>query len=151
MPDIVSKDKRSEMMAGIKGANTKPELIIRRLLHSMGYRYRLHRKDLPGKPDLVLPKYNAVILINGCFWHGHNCSLFKIPSSNQDFWLKKITSNKERDEKQISQLVALGYKVLVVWECSLRGKNKLSLSDIGQHITYWLHKNQNNDEITCCL
>ena len=149
MPDIVSKEKRSEMMAGIKGRNTKPELLIRRLLHSMGFRYRLHRKDLPGKPDLVLPKYGAVIFINGCFWHGHDCSLFKTPSSNTDFWLQKISSNKERDIKQINKLVSGGYKVLVVWECSLRGKNKLSLNEIGFRIKDWLLNSKTNHEIAC--
>ena len=148
MPDIVSKEKRSEMMAGIKGQNTKPEILIRKLIHSLGFRYRLHYKKLPGKPDIVLPKYKAAILINGCFWHWHNCSFFKMPSSNQDFWRNKIESNRNRDQIQIANLTSLGYKVLIIWECSLRGKNKLLLSDIGRKIENWLINDKNNSEIS---
>ena len=148
MPDIVSKEKRSEMMAGRKGQNTKPEILIRKLIHSLGFRYRLHYKKLPGKPDIVLPRYKAAILINGCFWHWHNCSLFKMPSSNQDFWRNKIESNRNRDQIQIANLTSLGYKVLIIWECSLRGKNKLLLSDIGRKIENWLINDKNNSEIS---
>jgi DNA mismatch endonuclease, patch repair protein len=97
MADIVPKAKRSEMMAGIRGKNTRPEMLVRRALHAHGYRFRLHRKDLPGKPDIVLPKYRAVIFVHGCFWHGHDCHLFKWPKTREDFWIQKIKNNQERD------------------------------------------------------
>src|SRR4051812_22955527 len=99
MPDIISKAKRSEMMAGIRGKNTKPEILIRGVLHKAGFRFRLHAKHLPGKPDLVLAKYHAAILVNGCFWHGHDCHLFRWPSTKKEFWRAKILKNRANDEK----------------------------------------------------
>lgn len=147
MPDIVPPEKRSEMMAGIKGTNTKPELQIRSMLHHMGFRYRIHEKKLPGKPDLFFPKYKAVIFIHGCFWHGHDCTLFKIPSTNSEFWDKKISENKLRDNVQIAKLNELGYKVLTVWECSVRGKGTRFLTDIGEKISAWLANERNNLDI----
>ncbi|KZY67169.1 very short patch repair endonuclease [Oleiphilus sp. HI0071] len=127
MTDIVSPAKRSEMMSGIKGKDTKPELIIRKGLHKRGFRFRLHDKRLPGKPDLVLPKYRTAIFVNGCFWHGHNCQLFKWPKSNPDFWREKITTTRKRDEQNQRELTALGWKVLAVWECDLRGKSETEI------------------------
>ncbi|SIO36488.1 very short patch repair endonuclease [Halodesulfovibrio marinisediminis] len=118
--DIVSKEKRSEMMSKIRGKNTKPELVVRSLLHSMGYRFRLHRKDLPGTPDIVLPKYKTVIFVNGCFWHGHKgCPIYKPPKSNVQYWEEKIAKNKERDRINTLLLQKLGWKVLEIWECEL--------------------------------
>jgi len=117
MADIVSKKKRSQMMAGIKGKNTKPEVAIRKALFSKGYRYRLHKKSLPGKPDLVLAKYNTVIFIHGCFWHRHGCHLFKWPSTRPEFWKDKINGNKARDLKHFKELSELKWRVLVIWEC----------------------------------
>ncbi len=123
MTDIVSQDVRSRMMAGIKDRDTKPEILLRQVLHRAGYRFRLHRKDLPGRPDLVLGKYKAVIFVNGCFWHGHeNCHLFRLPKSRQDFWEEKISGNQARDNRKQSELVKLGWRVGVVWECALKGK-----------------------------
>lgn len=122
MADIVSKKKRSEMMAGIRGKNTNPEIIVRKMLHAMGYRFRLHRKDLPGKPDIVLPKYRAAIFVNGCFWHGHDCHLFKWPKTREAFWREKIVGNAMRDRKKENELLAAGWRVAVIWECCLKGK-----------------------------
>lgn len=119
--DKVSKEVRSKNMAAIKGKDTKPEIAVRKLLHSLGYRYRLHRKDLPGKPDIVLPKYKTVIFVHGCFWHQHNgCKYNTKPKSNKQFWLSKLRKNVERDKKQYTALKKLGYKVLTIWECDVK-------------------------------
>ena len=118
MVDIVDVSTRSRMMAGIKGRNTKPEILIRKLLHKKGFRFRLHVKDLPGKPDIVLSKYKAVIFVNGCFWHGHkDCHLFKLPATRTEFWQEKITRNQANDSKSINLLLENNWKVGVVWEC----------------------------------
>lgn len=108
-------------MSAIRGKNTKPEILVRKYLHSSGYRFRLHRKDLPGKPDIVLPKYRMVIMVHGCFWHRHpGCAYTTTPSTRPEFWLDKFQKNIERDTAQIESLIALGWKVLVVWECGLK-------------------------------
>ena len=123
MADTVSPDVRSRMMAGIKGKDTKPELMVRELLHRSGYRFRLHRKDLPGRPDLVLTRFNAALFVNGCFWHGHeDCNLFRLPKSRQDFWGEKISGNRVRDSIKQSELFELGWRVGVIWECAMKGK-----------------------------
>ena len=121
MADVVSAEKRSQMMAAIKGKNTKPELLVRRALHHRGFRFRLHVRDLPGRPDIVLPRYKAAIFVNGCFWHGHTCKYFKLPATNTEFWREKISANQERDALKTKQLIDLGYKVLSIWECQTRG------------------------------
>lgn len=120
MADVHDSKTRSRNMAAIRGVNTQPELRLRRALHKRGFRYRLHRAGLPGRPDLVLPKYHAAIFVHGCFFHGHECATFRWPATNANFWRNKIEQNRERDEKQISLLVANGWRVLVVWECVLR-------------------------------
>ncbi|MDZ7767162.1 MAG: very short patch repair endonuclease [Melioribacteraceae bacterium] len=108
----------------MKATDTKPEMIVRKLLHANGFRYRLHVKDLPGKPDLVLPKYNSVIFVHGCFWHVHEgCKYFKLPESNAEFWKKKLYGNKERDQKHIEKLEEEGWNIIVVWECELKTDN----------------------------
>lgn len=138
MADIVSKKKRSEMMSGIQGKNTSLEHKIRSALHKLGYRYKLHDKCLPGKPDLVLPKYNVVVLVHGCFWHCHGCHMFKWPSTRPEFWKEKITGNKKRDEKNIQQLKENGWRILVIWECALRGKYKLDFDLTIRSISAWI-------------
>jgi DNA mismatch endonuclease, patch repair protein len=128
--DIVDKATRSQMMAGIRGKNTKPEKAIRTALHSAGYRYRLHAPNLPGKPDLVFTKYKAVVLVHGCFWHRHlGCWWCTDPASNQDFWAAKFDQNIRRDAKNVADLERLGWRVAVVWECALRlcGPDEVSL------------------------
>ncbi len=111
-------------MSRIKGKNTKPEMLVRRFLHAQGFRYRLHVKDLPGKPDIVLPKYKTVIFVHGCFWHGHEgCKLNRIPNKNQDYWIPKITGNKLRDDMNCNLLKKIAWNVLIVWECEINSKN----------------------------
>jgi len=122
MADIFDNTKRSEIMAAIKGQNTKPELTVRKTLHSLGFRYRLYDEKLAGKPDIVLKKYSVAVFVNGCFWHGHNCKKGKLPTSNIDFWKEKITKNKNRDRKNIVLLEKAGWKVFVLWQCELKEK-----------------------------
>lgn len=118
-------------MSGIRGKDTKPEIRIRKLLHAAGFRYRLHDKKLPGRPDLVLPKYRTAIFVHGCFWHGHrDCKLFRLPSSRQDFWREKIAGNVARDERDVGKLLQSGWKVAIVWECSGKGHGKLQDTEI---------------------
>jgi DNA mismatch endonuclease (patch repair protein) len=118
MTDIVSKEVRSKMMSGIRGKNTKPEIQVRSLLHKMGYRFRLHRKDLPGKPDIVLPKYKVVVFVHGCFWHRHSgCRYAYTPKSHIAFWEEKFRKNIERDNDAQTKLENLNWKVLTVWGC----------------------------------
>lgn len=125
MVDIVDSTTRSIMMSKIRSKNTKPELLIRSLLHRRGFRFRVHVKDLPGKPDIVLAKYKAVIFINGCFWHGHQgCSLFKLPGTRSDFWQQKIVRNQINDNKAIVALLEKNWRIAIIWECSIRGKNR---------------------------
>jgi DNA mismatch endonuclease (patch repair protein) len=127
MTDVVDAATRSRMMKGIGPANTRPELTVRKALHKAGFRFRLHCKDLPGKPDIVLPRYRSVIFVHGCFWHMHDCRYFKLPSTRRDFWTQKLGSNKERDERKRRLLEETGWHVLVVWECEIRdGKDWLS-------------------------
>jgi DNA mismatch endonuclease, patch repair protein len=147
MVDIVSPEKRSNMMAGIQGKNTKPEMIIRKALHAFGFRYRLHDKKLPGNPDIVLSQYKAVIMVNGCFWHGHDCHLFKWPSTRKDFWCKKITRNKERDQENISDLEKDGWKILTIWECALKGRAKQPFDEMIDIVSTWIISGQGNREI----
>lgn len=112
-------------MSHIRSKNTKPEVLVRCFLFAHGFRFRLHRKDLPGKPDIVLPKYKTVIFINGCFWHGHNgCRYASIPETNREFWLSKISGNIERDKSTFEKLVVMGWKVIEIWQCQLKPKTK---------------------------
>lgn len=148
MTDVVDRATRSRMMAGISGRNTTAELLIRSLLHREGYRFRLHRKDLPAKPDIVLPKFHAVILINGCFWHGHRCHMFKWPKSNTTFWRTKILTNVKRDRRSISELGALGWRVMTVWECAMRGKAAMRPEVLVSRISRWLGSRVECSELT---
>jgi DNA mismatch endonuclease (patch repair protein) len=119
--DTIAKEKRSEIMGRIRCKDTQPELVVRRLIYSLGYRYRLHRKGLPGKPDIVFPTRKKVIFIHGCFWHRHDgCALARMPKSRVDFWNQKLEGNKARDQRNVQQLQAAGWAVLTIWECQLR-------------------------------
>ena len=121
MADVHDKKTRSYNMSRIRSANTKPELLVRKFLHAHGYRYRLHDKKLPGHPDIVLPKYKTIIFIHGCFWHGHaNCKYYKVPQTRTEWWLAKINRNKANDAKAAKALKKEGWKVITVWECSLK-------------------------------
>ena len=119
--DVFSKEKRSEIMRAVKSENTKPELQLRKALHRLGYRYRLNVKTLPGKPDIVFPKYRTVIFMHGCFWHGHNCKRgARIPKTNTDYWTEKVARNRLRDQKNAAALKKLGWRVVTIWECQLK-------------------------------
>jgi DNA mismatch endonuclease (patch repair protein) len=109
-------------MSGIRGRNTRPEMLIRSLLHRQGFRFRLHAAGLPGKPDIVLPRYRAVVFVHGCFWHGHDCALFKWPATRPEFWRDKIGRNQGRDRHVRDELLAVGWRVAVVWECAIKGR-----------------------------
>lgn len=121
MPDIVDPATRSRMMSGIRGRNTKPELVVRRYLHRLGFRFRLHDRRLPGRPDIVLPRYRTVVEVRGCFWHCHGgCRYAARPKSNADFWAAKLRGNVERDARNTAALEEAGWRVLVIWECEVR-------------------------------
>ncbi|MCK8482608.1 very short patch repair endonuclease [Aliiroseovarius sp. S2029] len=127
MTDIVDKQTRSRMMAGIKGKNTKPELVLRRALHARGFRYRLHSKNVPGRPDLVFPKHHAIVFVHGCFWHRHEgCRYTTTPSTRPEFWQAKFDANVIRDAAIRGQLIETGWRVATVWECSLRKTDQLA-------------------------
>ncbi|WP_461404896.1 very short patch repair endonuclease [Falsiruegeria mediterranea] len=133
--DIVSPEKRSWMMSRISGANTKPELLVRRGLHCQGFRFRLHRRDLPGTPDIVLPKYKAVIFVHGCYWHRHpNCKYATTPSTNKEKWQMKFAENVVRDRKNHQLLLDSGWRVAVIWECAL----KQSTHPVLERTSSWL-------------
>jgi len=144
MTDIVDSATRSRMMSGIRGRNTKPEILIRSQLHRQGFRFRLHLRDLPGKPDIVLPRYNAVIFVHGCFWHGHDCPLFKLPKTREEFWRNKIERNQANDQKAKESLLAKGWRVGVVWECALRGA-KQDIELVGYSLAEWLRSKKENE------
>lgn len=146
MADIFDTKKRSDIMSKVKSSNTKPELIVRRYLHSKGIRYSLHKKSLPGKPDIFSKKYNAAIFVNGCFWHGHkNCKLSKLPKSNADFWVNKINRNKKRDSINYTKICNSNYRVLIVWSCSFR--NLLTRKAILKEIMSWLTSGGDYNEL----
>lgn len=121
MSDVHDKATRSYNMSRIRSGNTRPEMLVRRFLHSQGFRYKLHDKSLPGKPDIVLPKYKTVIFVNGCFWHGHEgCRYFKLPKTRAEWWKEKIHGNKTNDSEKAKLLKQLDYKIMIVWECELK-------------------------------
>ena len=137
---------RRRNMRAIRGKDTRPELIVRRMLHGAGLRYRLHAKDLPGKPDLVIRKYKLAIFIQGCFWHWHGCELFRIPKTRTDWWIEKLSRNRDRDERDLSVLLSMGWNVVWIWECHLK-KNKNSDADgILEIIHSLIEKKKTSDE-----
>jgi DNA mismatch endonuclease, patch repair protein len=148
MTDIVDTKTRSRMMAGIGPKDTRPELIIRHGLHSKGYRYRLHDNKLPGKPDLVFPRYKALIFINGCFWHGHRCNLFRWPSSRPAFWKEKIGKTTERDKRNIEICKKAGWRVMTIWECSLKGTRRIGAEATIAAASRWLNSSLPEGNIT---
>lgn len=125
MSDCLSTEQRHLCMSRIKNKNTKPEILVRKFLFAQGFRFRLNKKGLPGKPDIVLPKYHTIIFINGCYWHGHeNCKYATLPATNREFWTNKINGNIERDKIVKEQLSSLGWKVITIWQCQLKSKTK---------------------------
>jgi len=128
MVDTLTREKRSWNMSRIKSGDTKPELAVRKMLHALGYRFRLHRKDLPGRPDIVLPKYRTVFLVHGCFWHRHEgCKYAYMPKSRQEFWKTKFERNTARDKEVIQSLVELGWNTKIIWECEARNPDSLKI------------------------
>ena len=138
MNDIYSKNKRSRIMSKISGKETKYEILVRKFLFRKGFRYRKNDKRLPGRPDIVLPKYKTIIFIHGCFWHGHHCKAGKLPETNKEFWENKINSNIERDKKNQHKLEKLGWKIIIIWQCKLKNKIMITkkLKEIEQKIQY---------------
>ncbi|MBU1054250.1 MAG: DNA mismatch endonuclease Vsr [Proteobacteria bacterium] len=141
--DLFSQKKRSQIMSRVSGKDTKPELFVRSLLHNMGYRFRLYRNDLPGKPDITLPKHKKIIFVHGCFWHGHiDCSRAKRPTTNKYFWNEKLDKNIERDKATVYKLEQLGWDILTVWTCEVKDsdklKKKLLLFLKGHEETYYI-------------
>lgn len=122
--DVKTQEQRRLNMSRIRGRDTTPELLLREGLHARGYRFRVNVTGLPGRPDIVFPRYRAVIQVNGCFWHGHDCHLFKMPTSRQEFWSEKIAANRQRDRRTDQALSEAGWRVLTVWECSLKGTKR---------------------------
>jgi DNA mismatch endonuclease, patch repair protein len=138
LADIVDVATRSWMMSGIRSRNTKPEMLVRSALHRRGFRFRLNAKTVPGRPDLVLPKFKAAIFVHGCFWHGHGCHYFKWPSTRRDFWRAKIRANQCRDGVVRAQLADAGWRQLVIWECAMRDKVLEQQSSVINEISHWL-------------
>lgn len=143
MTDIVNKRRRSELMAGIRGQDTAPELAVRRVAHRMGLRFRLHRKNLPGRPDLVFPKHRLVVFVHGCFWHQHKgCHYAYMPKSRTEFWSEKFAQNLARDKRQERALRDLGWQVLVVWECETRDQEHVE-----QRLTAFVHRSERDPKL----
>jgi DNA mismatch endonuclease, patch repair protein len=142
MADILTPEQRRLNMSRIRGKNTKPELLLRHGLHARGLRYRLHHKDLPGRPDMVFPRYRAAVLVHGCFWHGHDCPLFKLPATRREFWAAKIEGNRTRDARDLRRLAAAGWRILMVWECALKGPTRLPVDAVLAEIVAWLRTDE---------
>ena len=147
MADIVSAAVRSRMMSGIRSTNTKPEMVVRQGLHRLGFRFRLHDRRLPGSPDLVFLRYRAALFVHGCFWHGHDCHLFKWPSTRTDFWRAKIIRNREIDASASIALLAAGWRVGLVWECAIKGRTRLPVDDVLASCADWLASTQSSLEV----
>ncbi|WP_153099918.1 very short patch repair endonuclease [Paraburkholderia hayleyella] len=139
MTDIVDRATRSRMMSGIRSRNTRPEILLRSLLHRRGLRFRLDVRTLPGRPDIVLPRYRAAVFVHGCFWHGHTCPLFKWPQTRPEFWREKISRNRRHDLTAQAALVAQGWRVAVIWECALRGP-RCHPEEVAQRLIDWLQE-----------
>lgn len=138
MVDRIDRATRSRNMAAIRSKDTTPELAVRRALHARGFRYRTNVAHLPGKPDIVLRKYGAAVLVHGCFWHGHDCPRFRLPRTRRAFWSEKIRRNRERDVRAHEALEAAGWRCLTVWECALRGPNRIGLANVVDQAEAWL-------------
>lgn len=147
MADVVDKATRSRMMSGIRSKDTKPELLVRSALRKLGLRYRLNDRNLPGKPDLVFPKYRSVVFVHGCFWHGHNCRYFKWPSTRAEFWRQKILANCYRDAESTKRLATAGWRSTTVWECELKGQTPEKLNMKFLRIRNWIVKQSSIDPL----
>lgn len=147
MPDIVDAQTRSRMMSGIRGKDTKPELLIRHGLHARGFRFRLHAPHIPGRPDLVFPRFRAAVFVHGCFWHSHGCHLFKLPSTRPEFWAAKLARNRKRDAEVSNLLEAAGWRHLVIWECALKGRLRLDPQEVLDRTAAWIRGDAAEGEV----
>lgn len=147
MTDVHDRATRSRNMAAIRSVNTRPEIAIRGALHRAGLRYRLHKRGLPGRPDIVLPKYRAAVFIHGCFFHGHGCATFRWPKTRVSFWRDKIEGNRSRDQRNEQRLLEGGWRVAVIWECAARGAASVTPADIAGHIVNWLQSSNQRLEL----
>lgn len=145
--DTVDQETRSRIMSSVGQKNTGPEMLLRSALHKKGLRYRLHDRSLPGSPDLVFPKYRAVVFVHGCYWHRHGCYRTTTPKTREDFWVKKFEDNKARDRRDMGRLADLGWRILVVWECALVGKTALLVEDVVGKASSWLQGAEPRGEI----
>lgn len=145
--DVHSPEQRRYNMSQIRGKNTRPELLVRRGLHSAGLRFRLHVKELPGRPDLVFPRFKTAVMVNGCFWHGHDCPLFRMPHANADFWHAKIIENRKRDKRNLESLTQAGWRTLIIWECSLKGRSQRPLDELLVEATIFIRGSTPTHEI----
>lgn len=147
MADRLTPEQRRLNMRRVRAKDTKPEITVRRLLHANGLRFRLHRRDLPGRPDIVLPRHHAALFVHGCFWHGHGCSLFRMPATRTEFWSAKIAGNQRRDRAAVDGLHTAGWRSLWVWECALRGKYRLTRSELSEAMTAFIRSDARFAEI----
>lgn len=148
MIDTVDRETRSRIMAAVRSRDTAPELALRKALHALGFRYGLHGRKLPGRPDIVLPRYRAVIFVEGCFWHGHeDCTLYRLPSTRTEFWTEKVERNRARDVRTRRELDRMGWRHLTVWECALRGKRSPGARTVALKVADWLTGGGVSDEI----
>ncbi|MDR3440593.1 very short patch repair endonuclease [Telmatospirillum sp.] len=145
--DVLTPEQRRLNMSHIRGKDTKPEMLLRRGLHAAGLRFRLHVRDLPGRPDIVFPRYRAIIQVHGCFWHGHGCPLFKMPATRTEFWAEKIARNCARDRRTMEALRAAGWRLLTVWECSLRGPARRMPEDVLERCAAFVRSNTQQEEL----
>lgn len=148
MADVLTPQQRKLNMSRIRGRDTKPEMLIRRGLHARGLRYRLQDRSLPGRPDLVFPKYRVVVLVHGCFWHGHNCPLFRLPATRTEFWTEKIRANQSRDQRSYKALKAQGWRILIIWECSLKGIDRWPITSLLDTCEYFIKSGNETLEMT---
>lgn len=142
MTDVHDAAARSRNMAAVRSRDTKPELMIRRALHAAGLRYRLDVRSLPGRPDIVLPRHRAAVFVHGCFWHRHECEMFRWPESRAEFWREKLDGNAARDERAAQALNEAGWRRAVIWECGLRGRKKLEFQDAMQQLIAWIRSDE---------
>lgn len=147
MVDVHDKSTRSKNMAAIKAKNTKPEILLRKALHKAKFRFRVNVKKLRGTPDIVLPKYRTCIFVNGCFWHMHDCEMFVLPKSNTSFWKEKLSANKKRDKKNYEALISEHWKVVLVWECCLKGRDKIPPETVVERIKYVCNSGTAHDNV----
>lgn len=147
MADVLTPEQRRRNMSRIQGRNTSLEMLLRRGLHARGLRYRLHRKNLPGCPDIVFPKYRVCMFVHGCFWHGHDCKLFRMPTTNVEFWEKKIARNRERDRQAVESLLEMGWQVLVLWECAVRKVGRRNFDEVLDQCINFIRSENSNKSV----